>query len=142
MIFEEQLTQLERKILATRWKTLLFTDQHCSHEEYYIALEHKGSFFPAHCTSSLQPLDPEIKHTFKYNYRKQFIQKTAAMKHGRQQQDASCLKFMYCVQKPGSWKLQLSTTALQSVVLWSSRINNDNNALKLIEDEENDWHSL
>ena len=88
------------------------------------------------------PVPPEIKHTFKYNYRKQFIQKTAAMKHGRQQQDASCLKFMYCVQEPGSWKLQLSTTALQSVVLWSSRINNDNNALKLIEDEENDWHSL
>jgi len=29
-------------------------------------------------------------------------QKTAAMKHGRQQQDASCLKFMYCLEKPGS----------------------------------------
>ena len=63
----------------------------------------KVVFFPAYCTSPLKPLDLEINHTFKWNYRTQSIQKTAAMKHGRQQQYASRLKFiMYCLQKPGS----------------------------------------
>lgn len=28
------------------------------------------------------------------------------------------------------------------MVFWSSCLRNDNNALKLTEDEENDWHSL
>jgi hypothetical protein len=40
-----------------------------------------------------------------------------------------------------AWKL--ITTVLQVVVFWSSYISNDNNALKLTDDDdENEWYSL
>jgi hypothetical protein len=39
----------------------------------------KLAFFPANCTSELQPLDLGIIHSFKLNYRKSLIQKAVTL---------------------------------------------------------------
>jgi hypothetical protein len=77
-IFEDYLTQLDRKLGARNRKISLFIDQCTAHLKNTTFLSN-NVFLPAHCTGQLQPLDLGISHAFRCHYRKQLILKTVAM---------------------------------------------------------------
>jgi hypothetical protein len=92
-IFEDNLTQLDRKLGAKNRTILLLIDHCTAHLKNTTFLSNSGIVFvPANCTSRLQPVYLGIIHAFKCYYRKQMIQKTAAMIDGVVLQDATQMK--------------------------------------------------
>jgi len=49
-------------------------------------------FLPTTSTSTYKPLDLVITHTFKCNYKKEFIQQTVTMTVGKMFEDAAQMK--------------------------------------------------
>jgi hypothetical protein len=96
-IFEDYLTQLDRKLGVESLKIMLFIGQCAGHLKNTIILSNiKVIFLPANCISQLQPLSLGIIHAFKRHYRKQLIWKTIAMLDGELLQrcytdDAGCV---------------------------------------------------
>jgi hypothetical protein len=72
---------------------MLFIDHCAAHlRNTTLLCNIKAVFLPAKCMSQLQPLDMGAMHAFKCHYRKQLIQKTAAMTDGGLLQDATQMK--------------------------------------------------
>jgi hypothetical protein len=89
-IYEDYLTQLDRKLDAENRKILLSVDQCAAHTKNTTYLSNiKIVFLPANCTSQLPPLDLGIIHVFKCHYRKQL---TVARIDGGLFQDAIQMK--------------------------------------------------
>jgi len=81
--FEEFLVQLDHHRGAKNTKFLLFIEQCVAHPRGNTARKNiEVIFFPPNCTSHLQPLHMGITHTFKCQYRKQFIWKAVAVIDG------------------------------------------------------------
>lgn len=78
-LFEEQLHALDAKMGAQNRKIILFIDQCPAHPPTVHLRNIKLTFFPANCTSELQPLDLGIIHTLKLNYRKSLVQRAVTL---------------------------------------------------------------
>jgi hypothetical protein len=75
-LFKMFLRSLDTKMGAANRKTLLFIDKCPAHHPDTAFLHNiKVVFFPASCTSHLQPLDLGIIHSMKAKYRKALVQK-------------------------------------------------------------------
>jgi hypothetical protein len=89
-ISEHYPTHQERNDGAENCKISLFSEQCADHLENTTFLSNnKVVFVPDNCTSQLQPVYFGITHAFKCHYRRQVIQKTAAMIDAGQFQDAA-----------------------------------------------------
>ena len=74
-IFTEWLKKIDKDMIKQKRKILLFMDQSPTHPQEIDFLQNvKIIFFPANCTSKLQPLDLGIIKSFKVHYRKRLIQ--------------------------------------------------------------------
>jgi hypothetical protein len=94
-------------------------------------------------------LDLGIIHTLKCRYRKQLILKTVAMIDGGLLQDATQMKLgvlsaLHFIAE--TWRLITPTTINNCFVKCGFSVDhassNDDSAVKLTEDEEDDWHSV
>ena len=76
-IFSEWLLKIDRKFRSENRKILLFLDNFSGHNVEAIAklTNVKVVFFPANCTSKLQPLDQGIIANFKYHYRSVMVER-------------------------------------------------------------------
>ena len=73
-IFTKWITQLDRTMVRQGRKILLFLDNARCHPQEGLQLRNITlKFFPANCTSQLQPLDLGIIRCFKALYRKQLL---------------------------------------------------------------------
>jgi hypothetical protein len=92
--------------IAKNHKILLFSDQCAAHLKNHIFISNiKVVFLPANYTTQPQPLNSGIIHAIKRHYRKQLIQKTAAMRNGRL---LGCVVCSDMIAK--TWRLTTPTT--------------------------------
>lgn len=75
VLFVNWLKDLDRKMRSLKRKVILFIDQCPAHPKVHDFPNLKVVFFPANCTSELQPLDMGIIRSFKVQYRKFLIRK-------------------------------------------------------------------
>lgn len=74
-IFTEWLMKLDKKMVQEKRKIILFMDQCPSHPPDTKFLKNvEIAFFPANCTSHVQPLDLGIIRCFKHQYRQKLVQ--------------------------------------------------------------------
>jgi hypothetical protein len=92
-IFEQQMHALDAKIGGQNRKIVLFMDQCPAHPVNLELRNIKLIFFPANCTSQLQPLDLGIIHAFKTNYRRILVRKL--------------LTFIDCGRDPKTFKVSV-----------------------------------
>lgn len=76
-LFEDFLRQLNKKMKLQNRKIILFIDQCTVHPDLQLS-NVRVIFFPANCTSKLQPCDLGIIRSFKVFYRKQLVRKAVA----------------------------------------------------------------
>lgn len=74
-VFEDWLHALDAKMGARNRNILLFVDQCSAHPKHMSLRNVKVVFFPANCTSVLQPLDLGIIQALKMSYKKMLLQK-------------------------------------------------------------------
>ncbi|XP_063243689.1 tigger transposable element-derived protein 4-like [Bacillus rossius redtenbacheri] len=78
-LFQQQIQAFDRKMALRNRNVLLFIDQ-CPAHKINIELRNvKIVYFPANCTSTLQPLDLGIINSFKCYYRKCIVSRAVAM---------------------------------------------------------------
>jgi len=78
-IFLNFLQKFDKKMEKQERNVLLFLDKCPAHPRDLPKFNHvKVLFFPANCTSKLQPLDLSIIGCLKVNYRKTFIRQYLA----------------------------------------------------------------
>lgn len=92
-IFEQRMHDLDAKIGGQNRKIVLFMDQCPAHPVNLELRNIKLIFFPANCTSQLQPLDLGIIHAFKTNYRRILVRKL--------------LTFIDCGRDPKTFKVSV-----------------------------------
>lgn len=74
-VFESWLRNIDAKMGAAARKILLLVDRCAAHPQLTPYLRNVTvEFFPANCTSELQPLDLGVIHNFKLHYRKMLVQ--------------------------------------------------------------------
>jgi hypothetical protein len=148
-LFEDYLIHLDRKMGGKNRKILLFIDQCAAHPKNVFLRNIEVVFLPAHCTSTLQPLDLGIIHAFKFHYRKLLVRKTVAMVDGGLLQDATKMKLsvlhaMNFIAE--AWRLITPCTIKNCFAkcgfLGCCNTSNDDSYVNLSESEENDWNSL
>jgi hypothetical protein len=144
-VFEDYLTQLDRKLGAQNHTVLIFVDQCGTYPKNTTFLSNSEIvFLPANCTSQLQPLDLEIIHAFKCCFRKQLIWKTSHDRWGTAPRCYTDEAAMHLITE--AWRLITSTAIKNCLVKCGFSIDhvicNHDSPLKLSEDEEDDWHTL
>lgn len=79
-VFESWLRGIDARMGAKNRKIIMLVDQCSAHPPDTTYLRNiKVKFFPANCTSVLQPLDLGIIQNFKIKYRRQLLQRTLNM---------------------------------------------------------------
>lgn len=78
-LFRKQLAALDAKMGAQNRKILLFVDRCPAHPVDMNFRNVQLEFFPANCTSKLQPMDLGVIHSFKSFYRKNLVQRLLSM---------------------------------------------------------------
>lgn len=87
-VFGDWLRSIDAKMGAKHRKIILLVDQCSAHPPDTSYLRNmKVKFFPANCTSVLQPLDLGIIQSFKTKYRHQLLQRTINKLNRRQTDD-------------------------------------------------------
>jgi hypothetical protein len=74
-IFNEYLSLLNKQFVRGKRKVILSLDNFSGHPITNVYSNIKIEFFPANCTSVLQPLDQGIIQNFKVYYRQQIVNK-------------------------------------------------------------------
>lgn len=74
-LFTKWLKDLDRRMRSEKRKIIIFIDQCPAHPTGYEFTNVKVEFFPANCTSELQPLDLGVIRSFKVQYRKLLVRK-------------------------------------------------------------------
>lgn len=74
-LFAKWLKDLDRKMRREKRKIIIFIDQCPAHPSGYEFSNVKVKFFPANCTSELQPMDLGVIRSFKVQYRKLLVRK-------------------------------------------------------------------
>lgn len=102
-LFRDFLTSLDKSMKIQKRKILLFIDQCPAHPPICNLENVKVLFFPANCTSVLQPLDLGIIRSVKVNYRKLLMRKITASldKNEEKRYKANVLDALYFVRQ--SW---------------------------------------
>ncbi|XP_042911244.1 tigger transposable element-derived protein 6 [Parasteatoda tepidariorum] len=90
-LFEDFLQKLNKKMKFQNRKIILFIDQCSAHPDLQLS-NVRVEFFPANCTSKLQPCDLGIIRSFKVFYRKQLVRKAVAELENGNLNDACKLK--------------------------------------------------
>ena len=80
VIFKEWLYSLDRKMKGENRNILLFLDNFSGHspnknEAPYVLTNIKLHYFPANCTSAIQPMDQGIINSFKIRYRTHIVKR-------------------------------------------------------------------
>uniref|UniRef100_A0A1B6G5E8 HTH CENPB-type domain-containing protein n=1 Tax=Cuerna arida TaxID=1464854 RepID=A0A1B6G5E8_9HEMI len=73
-IFEDELRKWDNELASRNRKILLLVDNCAAHPKLNLT-NINLVFFPANCTSVLQPMDQGVIRSFKCNYRKQLLKK-------------------------------------------------------------------
>ena len=105
-LFEDFLRKLNKEMKLQNRKIILFIDQCSAHPDLQLS-NVRVVFFPANCTSKLQPCDLGIIRSFKAFYRKQLVRKAVAELENGNLNDAcklnlSVLEAMHFVS--ASWR--------------------------------------
>lgn len=111
-LFKDYLTSLDKSMKIQKKKILLFIDQCPAHPPICNLENVKVLFFPANCTSVLQPLDLGIIRTVKVNYRKLLMRKITESldENAEKRYKANVLDALYFVRQ--SWD-QVSKTTIE-----------------------------
>ncbi len=108
-LFKEWILNLDRKMAGQKRNIILFVDNFSGHspkrgEPQYNLHNIKLAYFPANCTSVIQPMDQGIINAFKIRYRTQIVRKRiSALAYGDDAEvnvlDAiNFVKYCICVQ--------------------------------------------
>lgn len=110
VIFNEWLTKWNNHLKTENRKILLFLDNFSGHKIDETRYENiKIIFFPANCTSKLQPLDQEIIHAFKVKYRTDIArERLQAIEYGSTAPVIDVLSSIYKIKR--SWDAVTPTT--------------------------------
>jgi len=78
IIFKEWLMQLDRRMKSEKRNIIMFVDNFAGHspnknESEYVLSNIKLAYFPANCTSVIQPMDQGIINAFKIRYRTKIV---------------------------------------------------------------------
>lgn len=90
-LFEDFLRKLNKRMKLQNRKIILFIDRCSAHPDLQLS-NVRVEFFPANCTSKLQPCDLGIIRSFKVFYKKQLVRKAVAELENGNLNDAYKLK--------------------------------------------------